>query len=440
MSMTESRTIRNNSSAISAWGPAAVVVAAVVLLPLIPWLMLGPLGPRFSGKAALHSVADLAAYFAMASWAVSLVLASRIRPVERAFGGLEHLYLAHRRIGELLVVLVVTHVSFLTLYAGGKALRLFLPSTGWATFSGVIALVLLIVLVTITLINRVGYSTFLLVQRLLGLAFAIVGYHAFTVRGGTAASSPVLLPYLQSITAVGLASLGYRLLGDRLGIGRHRYHVDDVRHLDDQVVEIVLSPVGRAMDFKAGQFVYATFLQAGIPRESHPFTIASAPSDQLRIVVKHLGDLTERLKRLRPGAEVRLEGPFGSFQPVDDPVHAQTWIAGGIGITPFLSWARDLSDSTSADLYYCTPSAEQAYLIDELYEIADRHPRFRVIPIRKDSLGHLDVADFTAVNPDVADGHVFICGPQLMIENIRTGFEALGVDSSRIHSENFDFR
>lgn len=419
---------------------ALLGLAAVVLVPLIPWLMVGSLGERFSGRAALHSVADLAALFAMASWAASLVLAGRIRPVERAFGGLEQMYLAHRRVGELLVVLAVTHVAFITLYAGSKALNLYLPSTGVSTFSGVVALVLLIAFVVVTLVGRVSYPTFLLVQRLLGVVFAIVAFHAFTVRGGTAASSPALMAYLEALTAVGLASLGYRLLGDRLGVGRRRYHVDEVHRLDESVVELVLSPVGRVLEFRAGQFVYATFLQDGIPRESHPFTIASAPGDQLRIVVKRLGDFTERLMQLRSGAVVHLEGPFGSFHPVDDPVHAQTWIAGGIGITPFLSWARTLNGSTAADLYYCTPSAEQAYLIDELYDIADRHPQFRVIPIRKASLGHLGVADFTAVNPRVADDHVFICGPQSMIDNIRAGFEGLGIAPSRIHAENFDFR
>ena len=92
------------------------------------------------------------------------------------------------------------------------------------------------------------------------------------------------------------------------------------------------------------------------------------------------------------------------------------------------------------DLYYCTPGAEQAHFIESLYEIADRFPRFRVVPIRKSSLGHLDVEDIAAINPNVASGHVFICGPQEMIENMTRGFEARGVPPHRIHSEEFDFR
>ena len=67
---------------------AGYLLAAVVLFPLIPWLMVGSVEEeRFSGTAILKSVANLAAFFAIAAWAVNLVLATRIRPVERAAGG-----------------------------------------------------------------------------------------------------------------------------------------------------------------------------------------------------------------------------------------------------------------------------------------------------------------------------------------------------------------
>ena len=419
----------------SAW----LALTAVVLFPALPWLLEGSLEDRFSGLAMLKSVANLAALFGIAAWAANLVLASRIRPVERAVGGLEQLYGLHRRGGVLVVVLAATHALFLTLHAGGDALDLYLPSAGWSTFSGVITLLLLIGFVVTSLVGRLSYQTFLLVQRLLGAAFVLGAFHTFAVRG-TAASSLTLAIYLACLTAVGVTSLGYRVIGGRLGVGRHPYRVDEVRRLDEDAVEIVMAPVARPMAFQAGQFLYATFHQDGIPRESHPFTIASAPGSALRIVVKRFGDFTSLVMNLRPGARAQLEGPFGSFCLSDDPVHTQTWIAGGVGITPFLSWARSLDHSIPIDLYYCTPGAEQAHFLDVLYEIADRYPRFRVIPIRKSSLGRLSIEDIAAVNPNLSNGQVFVCGPQVMIDNMRTGFTARGTPPDRIHSENFDFR
>jgi len=416
------------------------VLAAAVLFPLVPWLMAGSVEDRFSGVATLKSVANLAALFGIAAWAANLVLASRIRPVERAFGGLEHLYRVHRRVGVLVVVLAVTHVVFLTLHAGGDALDLYVPAAGWSTFTGVIALVVLVGLVVVSLVGRLTYQTFVLIQRLIGASFLLGALHTFAVRG-TAAASPVLTIYLACLTAAGMASLAYRFVGGPLGIARHRYRVDGVRRLDDDAVEIIMVPVGRPMAFRAGQFVYATFHQDGISHEAHPFTIASAPGDDsLRFAVKRFGDFTRSMLQLRPGAQAQLEGPFGCFYLRSDPAHPQTWIAGGIGITPFLSWARSLDRSVPADLYYCMPGPEQAHFLDELYDIADRYPTFRVIPMRKRSLGHLTVSDIEAVNPNLSQGHVFICGPPVMIDNLTTGLATRGVPPHRIHSESFDFR
>jgi predicted ferric reductase len=201
-------------------GIASYVLAAIVLFPLIPWLMAGSVSDRFSGAATLTSVANLAALFGTAAWAATLVLASRIRPVERAVGGVENLYRLHRRVGVLVAILATTHVVFLTLHAGGDALDLYLPAAGWSIFTGVIAFVLLIAFVVATVARRLDYQTFVVVQRLLGVAFLLGAFHTFAVHG-TKASAPALTVYLGSLTAAGTASLGYRLIGGRLGVGRH---------------------------------------------------------------------------------------------------------------------------------------------------------------------------------------------------------------------------
>ena len=155
------------------------VLAAAVLFPLVPWLMAGSVEDRFSGAATLKSVANLAVLFGIAAWAANLVLASRIRPVERAFGGLEHLYRLHRRVGVLVVALAATHALVLTLHAGGSALDLYVPAAGWSTFTGVIALVLLVGLVAASLVGRLTYQTFVLLERLIGAACAAFRVKAY---------------------------------------------------------------------------------------------------------------------------------------------------------------------------------------------------------------------------------------------------------------------
>jgi ferredoxin-NADP reductase len=50
------------------------------------------------------------------------------------------------------------------------------------------------------------------------------------------------------------------------------------------------------------------------------------------------------------------------------------------------------------------------------------------------------VSDLEAVNPNLPHGHVFICGPPTLVENLTTGFVTRGMAPSRIHAEAFDFR
>jgi predicted ferric reductase len=419
---------------------ASYVLAAIVLFPLVPWLTAGSLHERLSGGEAVKSVANLSAFFGIAAWATALLLASRIRVVERAVGGIENLYPLHRRLGELAVVLATMHAVFLTVYARGDALDIYVPAAGWSVFSGVVALGLLIGFVIATVARRLSYQRFLIVQRCLGATFLLGAFHSLAVHG-TKTSAPALTVYVGCLTAAALAGLGYRWFGARLGIGRHWCDVEEVRRLGDDVVEIAMVAADRELQFEAGQFVYASFHQDGIPRESHPFTIASAPgAGPIRLVVKRLGDFTGSVMTLRPGARAQLEGPFGAFLRGGDPARPQTWIAGGIGITPFLSWARSLNATVAADLYYCTPAAEHAHFVDELYDIADRYPAFRVIPIRKVSLGHLRVSDVAAVNPNLSRGEIFICGPPALVDNLTAGLVASGILPHHIHSETFDFR
>jgi predicted ferric reductase len=118
----------------------------------------------------------------------------------------------------------------------------------------------------ISTINRLALTTFALVQRLLGAAFIVGAVH--TVVHGTADASTMLTVYVAVLTAAACASLGYRLSGGSIDIGRHRYRVDGVHRFDGDVVEAVMSPVGRALEFQAGQFVYATVHQTGLRTES----------------------------------------------------------------------------------------------------------------------------------------------------------------------------
>ena len=96
--------------------------------------------------------------------------------------------------------------------------------------------------------------------------------------------------------------------------------------------------------FTPGQFIVLAFGGAGA-WERHPFSVASAPSERLlEVSIKASGDYTRDLHdKVQKGTPAKVAGPFGGFD-YRRGGQDQIWIAGGIGVTPFLSWIRSLDD------------------------------------------------------------------------------------------------
>ena len=302
-------------------------------------------------------------------------------------------------------------------------------------------MVVLAGVLTLTTIARLRHEVFLRVHRLLGVVFVLGGVHAFRV-DALRAESPWLRWYLVVVTAAGLAAWAYRSGLGRTLVPRAYYEVAGVRRLHPTVIELRLRPLDEPLAFAPGQLVFVGLDDPAVGRELHPFSITSAPGeDELRLVIRSAGDFTSVLDAVSPGSQCRVEGPYGTFWRDGADADRQVWIAGGIGITPFLSMARSLPDDVGAvDLYYCTGDAPAAVLIDELYAVADRHPTVRVIPVAADRLGFLRADDVRAASGNLSRTHIFLCGPPQMIDALRGQFEDMGVPAGRIHYEDFRMR
>jgi predicted ferric reductase len=118
------------------------------------------------------------------------------------------------------------------------------------------------------------------------------------------------------------------------------------------------------------------------------------------------------------------------------------WIAGGVGIAPFLSWLRAPDAHglpEQVELFYT--STGDAPFVDEIRAIADRHPALRQHVVDTSIDGRLATERVLATaGGSTRDLSVFMCGPQPMLRTFQSQLRLAGVPPRNIHREYFDWR
>jgi len=192
---------------------------------------------------------------------------------------------------------------------------------------------------------------------------------------------------------------------------------------------------------KPGQFGVLRFTGAG-KAEPHPFSFSRIEKNgSLRVTIKALGDFTFGLKNaIEIGQDVRIQGPFGRFQHTGKT--PEIWVAGGIGITPFLAWAHALDASAKhVDLFYCVKSRNQAPHLSELKALARAKSNLDLHLVASNEGERLSAATIAqCVTGDLSQMRVSFCGPVSLREALRKGLEQRGVYARNFHYEEFEFR
>src|SRR5690606_17273496 len=183
---------------------------------------------------------------------------------------------------------------------------------------------------------------------------------------------------------------------------------------------------------------YDRKLAAGYAEE-HPYTLSSSPTEKhLRVAIKDLGDSSRALQHVTKGSRVRVEGPYGDFFP--ERFGRELWIAGGIGITPFLARARHLAaTSATADivLIFGVQDEARALFRAELEALAQANPGFILVFHFFYLEGPLTGEFLQRHCPDFAERDAYLCGPLPLMELAQQFLLAGGSDIERIFTEEF---
>lgn len=205
--------------------------------------------------------------------------------------------------------------------------------------------------------------------------------------------------------------------------------------------------------FKAGQAVRLelTDLLAESGQGSRTLSLVSAPFEPELVVATRMRDTAFKraLKALPEGATIRCGGPFGKFT-LDDPSRPAVFVAGGIGITPFMSMLRQAAHEDSSQrlfLAYSNRRPEDAAYLDELQELERRNPRFRLAATMTDmsKSAHAWRGESGIVNADMLKRLVgdlaapvyYVVGPPAMVEAVTGMLDSAGIAEDRIRAEEF---
>ena len=417
------------------------------LLPSLLALFLLPAGGFGDATAVLNTFGRLAGIAGLGLFLTAAIVSFRVVGFDAWFGGLTKLWKTHHLLGAVAFLLLLAHPLLLTLANApvslDSAVAVLLPQEGgtaiWVGW-GSLLLMMIFLAPSFSFFGRPGYQRWKKLHRLSGLAALLAVIHTMMLERA--------LPYplgeviwLVLIIAAGI-SLVYSLAHKRRS-GARSHIVEKIDHPANNVVELGLRAEGKPLSYQPGQFVYLTHYEKGLAGcgEEHPYTLSSAPDDDLtRVAIKALGDASFAIQQIPVGSQVKLNGPYGAFFPQHN--HGkELWIAAGIGITPFLGRVRYLAkqqEKVDICMIYCVQDEARALFANELGDIEKTLDGFSLTLHYFYQHGPLD-ADFLRYHcPDILDREVYICGPLPLIQLAVKLALAGGVPRKNLHTEEFD--
>ena len=209
---------------------------------------------------------------------------------------------------------------------------------------------------------------------------------------------------------------------------------------------------------KAGQNASIRIMRPDGWSEPHPFTISGAPEDGvLRFTIKKEGKFTSAIGDLKPGTPVKCMGPLGVFCKDIDAKPSIVMIAGGVGITPFLSVLRhfrNIKAPNKVTLFWANKTIEDTFSTDEIKQMS-RELSLTVVHClsRDDDVNRYVDALYPNVyyekgrlNEDILKRHgvvmdatVYLCGPPPMMESALNDLQKVGVEPDSVEREKFSW-
>ncbi|MGB9596438.1 MAG: ferredoxin reductase family protein, partial [Candidatus Poribacteria bacterium] len=269
------------------------------------------------------------------------ILSSRIKFIERTMG-LDKIMRIHRIFGIVGLILIIFHPS--AQFIGNLLQGIDQPFFHPLKVVGLIALLFLLLMAGVAILYKyvnIKYETWKNIHKLIYIVFPIAFFHS--LRLGSDTQKLPLKIFWWILFGSYLTILIHKIVM-RFYIRSRPFSITKVLQETHDTWSLFFK--GKVKSYKPGQFLFIQLIKDGKVSESHPFTISSSPTrDELSISVKSVGDFTSTIKDRKPSELAYIDKPYGVFSFLNYDAKNFVFIAGGIGITPFISMLRYIYDT-----------------------------------------------------------------------------------------------
>ena len=174
--------------------------------------------------------------------------------------------------------------------------------------------------------------------------------------------------------------------------------------------------------------------------ESRCFSIQTSPEEtNIRITYAVKGRFTQRMeKELAVGRQIWLKLPFGDLFTQEHNKNLTVFIAGGTGITPFLSLFTDQSFAKYMNPHLYTGFRDKSlhFYQNELKKAQEINPALQTTVFYQDTDGVIDIERIYNAHPDA--GAFFISGPPAMIKSFKQYLLSKGVSEDKVKTDEWE--
>lgn len=205
----------------------------------------------------------------------------------------------------------------------------------------------------------------------------------------------------------------------------------------------------------AGQSLLMTLVdppQTDGEGDARTFTIASAPHEPELMIATRMRDTAFKrtLKSAPVGTAVTIDGPNGEMVLHGDPARPAVFLAGGIGITPFLSMIRHAAHKRLPHrmyLFYSNRRPDDAAFLPELEEMEYANPHYRLIATMAEPEKSVESwwGETGFIRRELLERHLpagaspiyYFAGPPPMTMAMRKMLDVMGVGEQDMRYEEF---